>query len=129
LALSAGCGQSLSAPGGAKGPTDTDIAETGPGSLPVDVLDYTWSYISNNTGVRISGTVINSSGKPIQGVNLLCVLYDQKGNPIASGDTFVAPTYLKPGARGTFDLLANIKKTSGLTATRLVTVARPLSGY
>ncbi|MDR1297145.1 MAG: FxLYD domain-containing protein [Deltaproteobacteria bacterium] len=130
LALTlAGCPQMISVPGARQAPTNVDIPETGPGSLPVDVMEYSWEYLNGNTHVKISGTVANSSPGPIQGVNLYATLYDQGGTAIAYGETYVAPTYLAPGARGTFEFVALIKKPSGVTATRLVTVARPLSGF
>jgi hypothetical protein len=123
------CPQALSVPGDQQLATNVDISETAPGSLPLNVLDYRWQYINGNTHVKISGTVINSSMSPIQGAVLQATLYDQTGTPVAYGETYVAPTYLASGARGTFDFAAIVKKSKGITATRLVTFARPISGF
>lgn len=128
LALT-GCPQLLSVPGSKMPPTEYDISETGPNSLPVEVLSYHWEYTNGNTHVRISGTVINNSDQNIHGVSLLATLYDQNGSPTAFGETYVTPTFLKPGAIGSFDFVATIKRASGLKATRLVTVAKPLAGF
>jgi hypothetical protein len=124
--LVAGC---VTVPGERQAPTSVDVAETGPGSLKVDVTDYSWSYLTGNTHIRVSGNVVNNSGVPIQGVSLYATLHDQNGAPIAFGESYVAPTYLNPGATGTFEFTALAKRERGLKATRLVTIARPLAGY
>jgi hypothetical protein len=119
----------LTVPGSRMPPTEYDISETGPGSLPVDVLNYDWSYTNGNTHVRISGTVINNSDRSIHGVLLHATLYDQNGAPTAFGETYVTPTYLEPGQLGAFEFMATVKRSSGMKATRLVTVASPLAGF
>jgi hypothetical protein len=117
-----GCPQALTVPGEKKPPTDTDIAETGPGSLKIDVLDYSWSYLFGNTHIQVSGTVINNTGHPVQSATLTGTLYDQKGTPIAYGDCYIQPTYLPAGGKASFDFTGLTKRESGLTHTRLVVV-------
>jgi hypothetical protein len=127
--LAAGCQGIMSVPGGRQPPTTMDIAELGSGSLKVEVIGYSWSYLNGGSHVSISGTVANNTGGPIQGVTLLATLYDQNGSPLAYGETYVNPTFLKEGGTGAFEFVALIKRSSGVKATRLITVARPLSGY
>jgi hypothetical protein len=129
LLLATACPALLSVPGEKQESIDHDVFETGPGSLPVDVTSYNWSFLSGNTHIRIAGSVVNNSGAPIQQVTLLCTLYDQNGNPLAYGETFVVPTYLPVGGTGTFEVIALTRKERGVKATRLITVARVLSGY
>ncbi|MDR1486395.1 MAG: FxLYD domain-containing protein [Deltaproteobacteria bacterium] len=129
LLLTAACPALLTVPGDDQEPTDHDVFESGPGSLPIDVIDYSWSFTNSNTHIRIAGTVVNNSPVPMQQITLLCTLYDQNGNPIAYGETYVVPTYLPVGGKGTFEFVALTKKERGIKATRLITVARTLSSY
>jgi hypothetical protein len=127
LVLATACPALLSVPGENQEATDHDVFESGPGSLPVDVTSYNWSYLHGNTHVRIAGTVVNNSGMPMQQITLYCTLYDQNGTPIAYGESFVVPTYLPVGGSGSFEVTALIRKEHGVKATRLVTVARVLA--
>jgi hypothetical protein len=123
-----GCAAVIPVPGEKRGPITTDVAELGPGSLNIVVTNYKWAYLTGNTHVNISGDVYNDTGFPIQGVILMAILYDQTGSPVAYGETYVRPTYLNVGGVGSFEFTALIKRESGIKATRLVTVARPISG-
>jgi hypothetical protein len=118
----------LSVPGDQMPSTDFDISELAPGSLQTPVIDYNWSYSPGNTHIRVTGTVFNDTGGPVQGVILTAVLHDQTGAPIAYGQSYVSPTYLPVEGKGTFDFMALVKKESGVTATRLV-VSTKTSGY
>ncbi|MDR2353132.1 MAG: hypothetical protein LBF22_08225 [Deltaproteobacteria bacterium] len=118
-----GCPSVLTVPGEDAPPTEFDIAELAPGSLDIPVTDYTWTYLNGNAHVRVIGTVFNNTGAPVQGVRIQGVLHDQKGVPIAYGESFVVPSYLAVNAKGTFEFVALVKKESGVTATRLVTLA------
>jgi hypothetical protein len=119
----------MSVPGGKRPPTNIDVAELGPGSLQLEVVNYSWGYLNGNTHVNIAGNVVNNTGAPIQGAIIMAILYDQTGSPVAYGESYVRPTYLPSGANGNFEFVALIKRPSGITATRLVTVARPLTGF
>ncbi|MDR1314482.1 MAG: hypothetical protein LBQ12_12530, partial [Deltaproteobacteria bacterium] len=96
MALS-GCAMMLTVPGEQMPPTDFDIAELAPGSLNTPVTDYSWSYTPGNTHVRVRGTVFNDTGKPLQSVMVMAVLHDQKGDPIAYGQSYLNTSYLSPG--------------------------------
>jgi hypothetical protein len=129
LAGAAGCPFGVNVPGERQAPVTSDVFETGPGSLLVEVTGYGWEYIGSGSHVRIHGNVVNNTGRPIQGVIIQALLHDQEGRPMAFGETYVAPTYLPAGGSGSFDFVALAKRSSGVTATRLVTVARLLASY
>lgn len=97
-----------------------NIAERAPGSLEFDVMEYSWTYLNNGAHIRIRGTVRNTSAKTAQSVTLLGALYDQNGRLVASGTSYVAPTYLKPGAVGEFEITGVARRDSGVRNTRLV---------
>lgn len=118
----------VTVPGSKQDPTDKDVSETGSGSLDIEVTDYSWRYLHGGSHISVSGTVVNNSSGPLHGVILACTLHDENGNPIAYGESYVAPTYLKPGGTGTFDFVAMSKRLSGIKATRLIIVARPTGG-
>jgi hypothetical protein len=119
----------LTVPGEQAPPTEIDISELGPGSLQTPVVDFTWAYTPGNSHIQVAGTIINESGRPLQGILLTGVLYDQTGNPIAYGTSFVTPTYLPPGEKGTFSLTALVKREKGVTHTRLIVSTRTTSPY
>ncbi|MDR1080713.1 MAG: FxLYD domain-containing protein [Deltaproteobacteria bacterium] len=119
-----GCAMMLSVPGEKMAPTQIDISELGPGSLNTPVLDYKWVYNSSNTHVRITGTIMNDTDAPIQGVVVSAVLYDQDGSPIAYGQSYLSTSYLQPGGKGDFEFMALVKREKGVTATRLVVTTR-----
>ncbi|MDR2405456.1 MAG: DUF3426 domain-containing protein [Deltaproteobacteria bacterium] len=131
LALSvtlAACG-AFTPPGGQVPPTDTDISEMSPHSLKVPVMDYGWTYLPGNNHISIQGTVVNGEERPLQGVILSLTLYDQNGSPIAYGETYVSPSYLTPGAKGTFSVMSLVSRQKGVTHTRLITNAQTRSIY
>jgi hypothetical protein len=129
IVLAVGCGAVINVPGEKQPPTTVNVAEMGPGSMRIEVTDYSWSYLNGNTHVNIIGTVVNNTGSPVQGVTLIATLYDHSGKPVAYGETYIRPSYLNTGATGTFDFVALVTKSSGIKATRLITIARPMSGF
>jgi hypothetical protein len=126
LALLSGC---LAGTEAVEAPTGADVAETAPGSLQVDVAYYRWALSSSKTQIKIYGEVVNNSGAPIHGVILSATLFNSEGKALASGESYVAPTYLPAGGKGTFEFIALTKRPSNIGATKLVTSARPLSAY
>ncbi|MDR1166044.1 MAG: FxLYD domain-containing protein [Deltaproteobacteria bacterium] len=128
LLFLAGCPRVASVPGDQAPETNIDLAELLPGSLNVPVVEYSWSYLASKSHARVRGTVINDTGGPLQSVRLVATLHDQKGTPIAYGESFIAPTYLPPGGKGTFEFMALIKRDSGVTSTRL-TVSSQTRSY
>lgn len=116
-------------PGNLAPPTDMDITEMSPQSLKIPVIDYSWTYLAGNNHIQIQGTVLNGEERPVQGVIIAIHLYDQDGRPIAYGDTYVSPSYLVPGAKGTFSLMAMVSRQKGVTHTRLISNAQVSSNY
>jgi hypothetical protein len=100
-----------------------------PESLKVLVLDYAWQYLPGGNHIEIHGTVVNGEEKPLQGVMLSLRLHDQAGRPLAYAETYVAPTYLAPGAKGTFSVMALIERKKGVTHTRLISNAQTRTAY
>ncbi|MDR3155146.1 MAG: FxLYD domain-containing protein [Deltaproteobacteria bacterium] len=128
LAL-AGCAMTLDSPAERMPPpTQFDLAEIAPGNLQIPVTGYTWNYLAGNTHVRVQGTVFNDTGAPVQGVRLTAALYDQNGSHVASGSSYVTPTYLAAGGKGQFEFTGMAKKESGVTHTRLI-VSYQVSQY
>ncbi|MDR1038392.1 MAG: FxLYD domain-containing protein [Deltaproteobacteria bacterium] len=119
-----GCASLLDVPGEKMAPTQIDIAELGTGSLNTPVIDYKWVYNSSNTHIRISGTIMNDTEAPLQGITVQGTLYDQDGNPLAYGTSYLNTSYLQPGGRGDFEFMALAKRERGVTTTRLVVVTR-----
>jgi hypothetical protein len=116
-----GCRSLLSYPGEGMPPTETDIAELSPASLKAPVVDFKWNYPSGDSHVRVTGTLVNITGGPLHGARVKGILYDQTGESIASGDSFVNPSYLANGSKGTFEFVAMVKKKQAeVTHTRLV---------
>ncbi|MDR2339738.1 MAG: FxLYD domain-containing protein [Deltaproteobacteria bacterium] len=115
-------------PGPSAPPTEVDIAEMDPASLKIPVIDYSWAYLAGGNHVQIQGTVVNGTGQPVQSVIIALLLYDETGKPIARGDTYVTPSYLIPGAKGTFSVMALINR-QGVTHTRLISNAQTTSVY
>jgi hypothetical protein len=128
LLLGAAC-SNLSVPGSKAPPTDADVTELAPGSLRIPVLEYSWHYLPGNDHIQLQGTVVNGEERPVQSVIIAVVLHDQDGAPIAYGETYVAPSYLVPGAKGTFSILALIKRKKGVTYTRLISNAQSQTRY
>lgn len=97
-----------------------NVAERAPGSLGLDVLEYSWTFLNDGAHIRVRGTVRNNSGAPFQSVTLHAMLYDQKERLLARGSSYIAPTYLKPGAVGDFEFVTVASRDSGIRNTRLV---------
>jgi hypothetical protein len=99
-----------------------------PQSLKIPVTDFRWSYLPGNNHVQIQGTVINGEGRPVQGVIIALVLYDQNGVPVAVGDTYVSPTYLVAGGEGSFSVMA-LTSSKRMTHARLISNAQTRASY
>jgi hypothetical protein len=124
----AGCPYSVSVPGDKLAPTESDVSELGPGSLPVEVTSYAWEVWSGSH-IRVYGEVVNNGPRPLQGVTLTGVLHDQSGAPVSFGECYVAPSYLPVGGTGKFEFVGLAKRVSGIGATRLVTTSKTLSAF
>jgi len=99
-----------------------------PESLPLDVVEYTWTFFNSGRHIRLTGRVRNNSGQAQQSVTLELTLADEIGKVVAKGQTHVFPAYLPPGSEGVFELVGLVS-TAGrnLPAGRLLTTARTLS--
>jgi len=121
LAAPACLGMSTAKP--VKPPIEENVAEREPDTLAVEVVDFSWNYINDGYHLRLSGTVRNNSGAPVQAVTLKCMLYDEVGRPLGYSESYLAPTYLPDGAEGTFEVTVMPSRTRGVEHVRLVTRA------
>jgi hypothetical protein len=99
-----------------------------PESLPIDVVEYTWTFFNSGRHVRLTGRIRNNSGQAHQSVSLELTLTDERGKAVAKGQTHVFPAYLPPGSEGEFELVS-LASSAGrnLPAGRLLTTARTFS--
>jgi len=96
-----------------------------PGSLAIDVMEYTWTFFNHSRHLRLVGRVRNNSEQVHQSVTLGLTLMDEKGKMVAQGQTHVYPAYLQPGTEGSFELVAMvISAGQNLSAGHLVTTAQ-----
>jgi hypothetical protein len=96
-----------------------------PGSLAIDVVEYTWSFINFGRHIRITGLARNNSNQAYQSVTLGLVLMDERGEAVLQGQALVFPAYLQPGAEGRFELVGmTASKGRNLPGGRLVVTAR-----
>ncbi|MDR2301086.1 MAG: FxLYD domain-containing protein [Deltaproteobacteria bacterium] len=123
------CSALMTMPGEKQAPTSVDVADMTPGSLKLTVTDYTWNILGGGSHVSVQGNLVNESGGPIHGAMISAIIYDQNGNSFGFGDSYIRPTYLKEGAKASFEFVSLTNKAKGVTATRLVYSVRPQSGY
>jgi len=96
-----------------------------PESLPLDVVEYTWTFFNSGRHLRLTGRVRNNSDQACQSVTLELSLADEIGKVVAQGQTHVFPAYLPPGAEGTFELVSLVSSAGrNLPAGRLLVTAR-----
>ena len=101
-----------------------------PGSLPIDVVEYTWTFFNKGRHIRITGQARNNSDQVHQAVTLELTLTDEKGALVAKGQTLIFPAYLRPGATGEFELMSMVTTTGrNLPDGRLLTTARTTAQY
>ena len=99
-----------------------------PESLPIDVVEYTWTFFNQERHIRITGLARNNSNQVHQSVTLNLTLMDEKGEVVAKGQTLIFPAYLRPGGEGTFEMVRMITSTGrNLPAGRLLTTARTIN--
>jgi len=123
LALTAAC---LTGP--RPGQTHTGHwAVRSPESLPIDVVEYAWTFFNSGRHIRLTGRVRNNSDQAHQAVTLELALEDENGRVAAKGQTHVFPAYLPPGGEGAFELVGLVSSAGrNLPAGRLLTTARTL---
>lgn len=102
---------------------EENVAERAPDSLAIDVVDFDWTYFNDGYHLKLSGTVRNNTGAPIQAVTLGCTLYDEVGRPVGRGESYLSPTYLPDGSEGSFEITIMPSRTKGIQHIRLVTRA------
>jgi hypothetical protein len=107
-------------------PTHTgNWAVRSPESLPLDVVEYTWTFFNYGRHIRLAGRVRNNSDQVHQSVTLELTLTDEKGEVVTQGQTHVFPAYLQPGGEGAFELVSLVSSAGrNLPDGRLVTTAR-----
>jgi len=98
-----------------------------PESLPLDVVEYTWTFFNAGRHIRLTGRVRNNSDQAHQAVTLELTLTDEIGKVVAEGQTHVFPAYLPAGSEGSFELVSLVSSAGrNLSAGRLLTSARAL---
>ena len=96
----------------------------GENSLPVDVVEYTWTFFNYGHHLRLTGRVRNNSAEAYQAVALRTALLDETGAAVVQGTANVYPTYLRPGGEGSFELVVMVVSPGrNLAAGHLVTTA------
>jgi hypothetical protein len=103
-----------------------NITTRAEGSLPVDVLDYQWSYFNNGAHIRVIGRVRNNGAEPLQAVTFKAAIHDENGRFMAEGACFLYPTFLSPGGEADFEIVGLPARTSGIRFINLVTLATVL---
>jgi hypothetical protein len=69
--------------------------------------------------------VRTNSNQAYQSVSLGLALMDERGQVVAQGLSYVYPAYLRPGAEGSFELVAMVSTAARtLPAGRLMVTAR-----
>lgn len=71
--------------------------------LNLEVTDFKWRYIENTDQIRLTGSVINKSGKPLQSIRIFVAAFDQFNYPLGESETYISPTYIPPDSEGRFD--------------------------
>ncbi len=125
LLLIAGC-FGAGRPANMMDPITADVAERTEEGLAVDVTGFTWAYFNGGSHLRVQGAARNNSGAPQQAVTLFAAVYDERGELVGRGRSFLAPTYLAPEAEGAFEFTLMPGRTKGIRNLRLVTSARVL---
>lgn len=88
-------------------------AERLPDSLPIDVVEYTWTFFNYGDHIRLSGRVRNNSAEAYQAVSIQATLLDEVGATVAQGRAYVYPAYLRPGAEGSFEFVDMPQRSGG----------------
>jgi len=107
-------------------PLTADVAEMAEGSLEIPVTDFEWAYFYGGTHIKINGAVRNNSGQAQQALTLYVDVFDERGEHLGRASSFLAPTYLPPGAEGAFEITVMPMRNKKVTYLRLVTSARML---
>ena len=127
LALTVGCfGRSRLAAKVQDAMLTENVAESDPEGLAVDVVDFEWAYYNNGSHIKAAGVVRNNTGQTQQAVTIIATLFDEKGEAVIQGRSFVTPTFLAPGAEGTFEVMGLPRRTKGIQFIRLHTRATVL---
>lgn len=85
-------------------PIDQDVIERATNSLPFDVQEFTWAYMPDGRGLKVSGTIKNN-GPATQRAVIYALLFDEEGIGTAMGQTTAHPPVLAPEQTGRFTLL------------------------
>lgn len=88
---------------------EADVAEIVPDSLAIEVVEFEWHYYNDKAMIKISGMVRNNTGQAQQAITLKSTAFDEKGEFIVSGDSFLDPTYLPDGAEAKFEFRGLVK--------------------
>ncbi len=107
-------------------PIAENQAEMAEGSLPVEVVDFTWTFVHGGSHIRLTGTARNVGAAPIQAVTMDAVLFDEYGAELSKGSFYLSPTYLPPGKEAHFEFVVMLVRNRNIQHIRLLTNARTL---
>ncbi|MDR2945689.1 MAG: FxLYD domain-containing protein [Candidatus Adiutrix sp.] len=107
-----------------KGPITANVIERAPNSLQVDVTDFSWAYLPNGR-LEITGRAQNNTRRDQYQVTFFAMLFDEAGAPVALGESAVSPVLLPAGGQGSFRIVAQTSRPSGIRHLRLLTKAVP----
>lgn len=105
---------------------EADVAGRVEGSMAIDVVSFSWTYINEGSHLVVQGEAVNNTGKPQQAVTLVVRIYDEEGQPVGASQSIIVPTYLPTAGQGKFDLIVMPKRTKGIKHLRLSTRAAVL---
>ena len=96
------------------------------GTLAFDVVDFNWVYKNDGSHMVVSGEVINNSDKPQQALTIFVEVYDEGGSYVGSGRSYLTPTYLPVGSKGSFEFTLLPIRTEGIKFLKIITNTRTL---
>ena len=105
-----------------KAPIDRNVSERAPKSLKIEVQEFTWSYVGGDR-IQAKATVKNNTGRPQTSLTIFAMLFDENGQGVAMGESFISPPYLAAGAVGSIEINARTSRPSGIKHIRLLTNA------
>ena len=82
---------------------DTAVLVDGEHGLNFKLLDWSWHNYPTNGTVKVQGSVVNQTGKTIQGCRMILDGFDEKGDSMGHAETFLQPTVIRPGAKAAFN--------------------------
>ena len=86
-----------------------DVSERAPVGFPFDVEDFQWSYVDGGNRLQVSGRIKNNGSTARRGV-IYALIFDEKGQGVALGESGISPAVLEPGQSGSFSIVAKTSR-------------------